>query len=371
MAPETHRVDLSDVHIAILAGGSGTRLWPRSRRKRPKQLLNLVGERSLLQQTVQRVLGLVSPERIYVLTGPEHAPLIAEQVPEIPQSNILVEPSPRGTAPCLGLAAVKLRRAAPSGQEVMVSLHADHSIAREGRFRAALMAAVATARRGFLVTVGIVPTAPETGFGYIERAQPLSREFGQEVYRVARFTEKPPLERASEFVASGRFYWNTGYFAWTLERILDEFRLLLPEMYAQLDQLAAMADEHASGDALKRVWNQITPTTIDVGIMERASKVAVVPCDLGWSDIGNWAAMFDILPRDERDNVVMGGGQHVGLDTSGSLVYTEGRLVATIGLQDIIVIDTGDAVLVLPRSRAQDVGGLVRELRARGMEKYL
>lgn len=372
MASKTSKSDLSGVHIAILAGGSGTRLWPRSRRRRPKQLLNLVGKRSLLQQTISRALSLVPLERIYVLTGPEHAPLVAQHIPQMLRSNIFVEPSPRGTAPSLGLAAVRLRGIVSSGQEVMVSLHADHTIAREERFRAALVAAVATARRGFIATVGVVPSYPETGFGYIERGQPLGRELGQDIYRVERFTEKPTLGQAREFVASGRFYWNTGYFAWTLEHILEEYRRLLPEMYSLLNQVAELAGFPADSDALERLWNQIAPTTIDVGIMERSSNVAVVPCDLGWSDIGNWSAMFDILPHDEQHNVVLGNGEHVGLDTSNSLVYTEGgRLVATIGLEGMIVVDTGDAVLVLPKSRAQEVSALVKALRERGLGNYL
>jgi mannose-1-phosphate guanylyltransferase len=362
-------LDLSDVHVTILAGGSGTRLWPLSRQDRPKQLLNLVGERSMLQQTVDRVLPLVPPERLYILTGPDHAALIHEQLPQIPPENIFIEPSPKGTAPCLGLAAMRLGQNHPA-QSVMISLHADHRVAQEERFRQALLAAVNTARRGHIVTVGIIPNAPETGFGYIERGALLRREQELEVYHVIRFTEKPPLERAREFVASGRFYWNTGYFAWTLERILGEFKRLQPKLHAQLEEIVEMADAPAA-EASRRIWEDITPLTIDVGIMERASDVAVIPCDLGWSDVGSWASLFDILPHDSQDNVLVGEGHHLGLDTSGSLIYSAGRLIATVGLKDMIVVDTGDALLVLPKSRAQDVSALVKELRARGLKRYL
>lgn len=359
--------DLSDVHVTILAGGSGTRLWPRSRQGRPKQFLNLIGESSMLQQTVERILPLVPPERVYILTGPEHANLIHEQLPQIPTENIWIEPSPKGTAPCLGLAAMRLSRL--HGEKcVMISLHADHRVAHEERFRRALAVAVDTARQGYLVTIGIIPSAPETGFGYIERGTPLGQKGELEIYRVVRFTEKPPLEQAKEFVASGRFYWNTGYFVWTLERILDAFQRLQPELYAHLHAIAAGAE---SEEALQSLWEEITPLTIDVGIMERASDIAVIPCDLGWNDIGSWASLFDILPHDHQDNLVLGKGQHIGLDTSGSLIYSEGRLVATIGLQDMIVVDTGDALLVLPKSRAQDVSVLVKELRTRGLQRYL
>jgi mannose-1-phosphate guanylyltransferase len=362
-------VDLSNVHVCILAGGSGTRLWPRSRQGCPKQFLNLVGSRSLLQHTVQRVLPLVPAERVYILTGPDHAALVAEQLPQLPQANIWVEPCPRGTAPCLGLAALKLRQTRP-GESVMISLHADHVIVQEERFREALLAAVITARSGYLVTIGIVPNAPETGFGYIERGDLLAREVGQEIYHVARFREKPSPDQAQEFVATGRFYWNTGYFAWTLDTILDEFRRSLPETAAHLEGVVAsdVAGERACS---LDIWNQIAPVTIDVGIMERAAKVALIPCDLGWNDVGSWAALLDMLPRDTEGNVVLGQGQHVGLGTSRSLIYSEHRLVTTIGLEDMIVVDVGDAVLILPKSRAQDVSALVKELRARGLEQYL
>lgn len=362
----TTHVNLQDVHIAILAGGSGTRLWPLSRQAMPKQLLNLVGDRSLLQRTVDRVLPLAPPERIYILTGPDHAAAIRAQLPELPPENLLIEPSPRGTAPCLGLAAARLReRYAP--QSVMISLHADHMILNEERFRAALLASVAAARKGYLVTVGIVPAYPETGFGYIERGHEVYSDQGLPVYRVVRFTEKPPLEQAREFVESGRFYWNAGYFAWTLDNILEEFQRLRPELYARLDAMVA-----ASGSpGYERIWQQISPLTIDVGIMERARQVAVVPCDMGWSDIGSWSALQDLLPRDEAGNIMLGQGQHLALDTQHSLVYSSKKLVATIGLEEMIIIETDDALLVLPRSRSQDVSALVKELQARGLDELL
>ncbi len=358
-------LDLRDVHVAILAGGSGTRLWPRSRKGQPKQFLNLVGSRSMLQQTVDRVLPLVPIERIYILTGPDYAALVAEQLPNLPQENLFIEPSPKGTAPCLGLAAIKLRQR-HEGQAVMVSLHADHAIVQEDHFRAALVVAVETARQGHIATIGIVPTQPETGFGYIERAEALAGGQEMPVYRVARFTEKPPLEQAREFVASGRFYWNAGYFAWTLERILGEFERSLPTVHAQLEKMAAAPDGER-----EQAWNEIMPVTIDVGIMERASRVAVIPCDMGWNDIGSWAALSEILACDEQRNVILGQGQHIGLGTTDSLIYSEGRLIATIGLENLIVVDAGDAVLVLPRDRAQEVSVLVKTLQARGLSRYL
>lgn len=367
MADTPGREALAQVHVTILAGGSGTRLWPRSRHSRPKQFLDLVGPRSMLVDTVERVLPLVPLERIHVLTGPDHAPLVAEQVPGLPPDNIMIEPSPKGTAPCLGLAALRLFRRTGRPEDVMISLHADHVVAREDRFRDALRAAAAVARDGHIVTIGIIPTYPETGFGYIERAEPLVPAAGQEVFRVARFTEKPPLERARQFVESGRYLWNTGYFAWTLGDILGEFGRSLPELYARLQRIVPA---NGASPALD-VWEEISPVTIDVGIMERAKDLAVIACDLGWSDIGSWAALHDILPGDAQGNVIAGGTQHVGVDTTDCLIYGHDRLIATVGLEGMVVVDTGDALLVLPKDRAQDVSALVRELRARGLESYL
>ncbi len=362
-------IDLSDVYITILAGGSGTRLWPLSRKAHPKQVLPLVGERSLLRRTVDRISPLVPPEHIFILTGPEHAPGIAEQLPEVPQENVWIEPSPKGTAPALGLAAMKLAQRA-GGQGVMVSVHADHMVADEEAFRNSIRAAVATARRGFLVTVGIVPTHPETGFGYIERGEALGREQGIEVYRVSRFTEKPALPKAQEFVASGRFYWNSGYFAWTLDHILLEYQRLLPNLHAQLD-IIGTADSIRS-PRIQGVWEQIQPVTIDVGIMEQARHVAVVPAEMGWSDVGSWAAIYDVLAKDAQGNIAAGVGEHVAIGTSNTLVHGQsGRLIATIGVEGLVIVDTGDALLVMDRARAQEVGALVERLRAEGRDALL
>ncbi len=361
--------DLSDVYVTILAGGSGTRLWPLSRRTAPKQVLPLLGERSLLQRTFDRVVPLVSAERIFILTGPDQIDAITAQLPEIPADNIFVEPSPRHTAPALGLAAARLARRT-GGQGVMVSLHADHVVQDEAAFRRAIVASTTVARQGTLVTVGIVPTHPETGFGYIERGDLLWREQGINVFRVSRFREKPALEQAVAFLETGRFYWNSGYFTWTLSQILEEFARQLPELRRQIDAIS-LADSPMEPQA-RAIWEEIRPVSIDVGIMEHAERVAVVPAEMGWSDVGSWAAIYDVSEKDVDGNVQIGAGERLQIDTRNTLVHSSpGRMVATVGVDDLVIVDTGDALLVLHRDRAQDVGKLVERLRSEGRDSLL
>lgn len=359
----------AELSVVVLAGGVGTRLWPRSRRNCPKQLLDLVDARTMLQNTVDRVLPMVAPERIYVVTGAEYAGQVREQLPQVPASNIIVEPSGRGTAPCIGLAAVALSRRSPGG--IMVSLHADHVIADAARFRELLRVAAAAAERGHLVTLGIKPTYAETGYGYIERGPLVHRVGGQPVYRVARFIEKPPAEQAASFVQGHHHYWNSGLFVWRLETIWAAFRRWLPELYGQLMAIAAAWGTAEQERVLAETWSQVQPISIDVGIMERAEDVVVVPAEMGWSDVGSWASLADIMAANEAGNVVLGGSEHLGLDTRNSLIYAPGRTVATIGVKDLIVVDAGDVLLICPKDRAQDVRQIVEELKRTGRTDLL
>jgi mannose-1-phosphate guanylyltransferase len=370
MEPATEIPLIQNAYICILAGGSGTRLWPLSRKQTPKQLLTLTSDRSMLQLTVDRVRPLVPIEHILVLTDPDHCDLIAAHVPEIPSENILTEPSARGTAPALGLAAFRLRKRLP-GDTVMISLHADHVIAKPERFLNALRTAITTAQNGYLVTIGVVPHYPETGYGYIERGTLLKAMQELQVYRIARFREKPPLATAQEYVATGRYDWNTGYFTWTLDTILQAFAELQPTIYSQLAAISVSSESVNADEILRNTWNQIERTTIDVGIMEKATNAAVVSCDLGWNDVGSWASLYDILPHDIDENVILGTGEHLEVDTQNCLVYRSGRFVVSLGVKDLIIVDTGDALLILPRERAQEVGDLVRKLQKDNLVKYL
>ena len=352
----------------ILAGGTGTRLWPRSRKNRPKQLLDIVAKNTMLQETYIRIRPMLAPEEIFVVTNRTYAPIVKAQLPLLPLGNIIIEPEGKGTAPCIGLSALYMRRIRPD--EVMASLHADHVIEKPDVFRDALKAATKVAEQGYLVTLGIKPTHPETGYGYICRGEPMGEMDGFEVYRADRFTEKPDLETAKAFLAEGRYYWNSGIFIWKLSTILDEFRRHLPALYEQLMEIDSALGTDAEAKVLEEVWERVESETIDEGIMEKADRVAVIPVDIGWSDVGNWATLADILPKDSENNVVV-GGEHIGIDTTGSLLYSTKRLIATVGLKDMIVVDTDDVILVCPKDRAQDVKELVRKLKVNNKDEYL
>jgi mannose-1-phosphate guanylyltransferase len=354
-------------YALILAGGIGTRLWPRSRVSRPKQLLSLVTERSMLQETVARIEGLVPPERIVIMTNAGYADAVRAQVPQVPAENIIAEPAVRGTASAIGYAAMWI--AQRDAEAIMFSLHADHHIRDVDAFRRALRAAAQVAADDWLVTLGVKPDFPETGYGYIERGQPLGEFDGHVAYQVVRFTEKPDVETATRFVESGRYYWNSGLFTWRVSTILNALARYMPDTHARLTEIAAAIGTPQEQAVMERVWPTLENQTIDYGIMERADRVAVLPVDFGWNDVGSWDALFQILKSDDDDNVIQ--GDHVGLDTQRSLIYSRGRLIVTVGVTDLVIVDTDDVVLVCPRSRAQDVKRIVELLEREGRKEVL
>jgi mannose-1-phosphate guanylyltransferase len=326
-----------------------------------------VAENTMLQDTFLRIESLIPPDRVFVVTNGTCAPIVREQIPWLPRGNVIVEPTGRNTAPCIGLTALYLRRLDPEG--VMVVLPADHLIHEAAHFREVLKAVAEVAQDGHLVTMGIQPDSPHTGYGYIQRGDFL-RPIGQHgVYKVARFTEKPDEATARRFLDSGQYYWNSGMFGWKVSAILEAIGTHLPALHAQLMAIEAALDSQQEREVMEEVWQGVESISIDYGVMERADNAAVIPMDVGWSDVGSWATVAKLLPKDAEDNVVV--GEHIGMDTTGSLLYSSGRLIATVGLRDIIVVDTGDAVLVCPRARAQEVKDLVEELRRKQKDEYL
>ncbi len=355
--------------VVILAGGSGTRLWPRSRQALPKQFLDLTGQGTMLHETYVRLAPLVPAERMLVITNQQYVDLARQQLPELPPEHIIGEPAPRGTAAAVGLGAVMAQHLRPDA--IMASVHADHLILKPDRFRAALAAAAEVADRDALVTLGIQPTFAHTGLGYVEQGEALPPAGGHPVYRVVRFVEKPDLPTAERFLAGGRHSWNSGLFAWRVDRILAEFSRHMPDLYTGLAEIGQALGGPAADETLQRIFPTLPHQTIDYGIMERASDIAVLPVDIGWTDIGSWGTLLEVLDGDQAGNVVRGEAPVFTQDTRNTLIYTADRLVAAIGLEGLVIVDSGDALLICPKDRAEDVRQAVDWLKQTGREGYL
>lgn len=358
---------MQNYYAVIMAGGSGTRLWPLSRHHLPKQALQLIGERTMLQHAVDRLLPVLPAERVFIVTAAEYVPTLSAQVPNIPRQNFIMEPSARGTAGAIGLAAVHLQQRDP--EAVMAVLTADHFIRAVDVFQRTLQAAYQMALQGHMVTLGICPSYPATGFGYIRRGDRIAQVDGFDVYAVEAFVEKPDARRAAEFVASGLYSWNSGMFIWQVQRILREFAQHMPDVHALLQRISAALGTPDAAQVLSEVWPQMRRETIDYGIMEKARGVVVIPVDIGWSDIGDWEALYGVHMACADGNVVL--GNHLGIATKGCLIRGGNKLIVTVGLENTIVVDTEDAILICARERAQDVKAVVEQLRANGMTNLL
>jgi mannose-1-phosphate guanylyltransferase len=335
------------VYALIMAGGVGSRFWPLSRRDFPKQFLKFFGDESLLQMASGRLDGLIPPSARFVVTNEQYVAETSRQLPELPEENILAEPLSRNTAPCIAFSAARLAELDPEG--VMLVLPADHLIQDVPGFHAAVASAIEAAReKGTLVTMGITPSFPSTGFGYIEFEPDRRRE---SVFEVVSFKEKPNVETAQSFLESGRYLWNSGMFAWRIDTILGEFERSLPELFAGFNGLSS-ADEGYT-KAVADAFDASQSISIDYGIMENARHVKVVPCDIGWSDVGDWQAAYELSPKDDRGNASKGDVSLI--DASGCFAYSSSRRVVLLGTSDIVVVDAGDTILVCDRAQAQRV----------------
>ncbi|MBN1581450.1 MAG: mannose-1-phosphate guanylyltransferase [Anaerolineae bacterium] len=358
---------MTTMYAFIMAGGVGSRLWPRSRKKTPKQFLDLLSEETMLQDAYARLQPLVAPENILIGTGELYVPIVREQLPSLPAENVIVEPAGRGTAPAIGLGALHIQRRDPDATMAVVT--ADHHIGLVDRFQRVLDAAARVAQEGHLVTLGIAPSFPSTGYGYIQRGARLTTIDGFTIYAAERFTEKPDAATAEAFLGSGLYSWNSGMFIWQVRAIMAEFERQMPHFYAQLNEIGQAAGTPDAQPTLKRVWQAVEKQTIDYGIMENAPDVAVIPTHIGWNDIGSWHTLMELLDADADGNVTI--GDHIAVDTHNTMVYSPKKLVATIGLDSLIIVETDDALLICPRDRCQEVRTVIDILRAQGRDDLL
>jgi mannose-1-phosphate guanylyltransferase len=349
--------------VVIMAGGVGERFWPSSRRLRPKQLLDLTGRGSMLRLTVERIGDLARGDEIFILTNREQRDaVLADARGLVPEANVIGEPAVRNTAPCIGLAATVARRA--RGDGAMLVLPADHLIEPAERFRELVRAGERfVTARDELLTFGIVPTRAETGYGYIRPGAELSRDGGAAVYRAEAFLEKPTAARARELIAEG-CCWNSGMFLWRTDVLLDGLARHQPELSDVLRRVASALGTRPLEQVLNEEYARTPSISIDYGLMEKADNVAMMRADFNWNDVGSWEFMRDVAPADADGNVMT--GEHVAIDAKNNTVVARDRLVGLIGIDNVVVVDAGDAVLVCRRDRVQDVRRVVAELRRRG-----
>ncbi|HVB34429.1 MAG TPA: sugar phosphate nucleotidyltransferase [Patescibacteria group bacterium] len=366
MKPESHAV--------ILAGGRGTRFWPRSRTRMPKQLLNIIGDETMIQQTVRRISPLFPASRLWVVTQAGQAEAVRRELPSLPRSHVLVEPEGRNTAAAIALAAIHLRL--ERGDAVMAVLPADHVIRQAARYRAVLRAALEAAEPpGALVVMGIEAKRPETGYGYIERGPAAGRFRGTPAFRVKRFTEKPAPKLARRYVSSGRYFWNAGMFFWRVSTFLGQLSRHLPATEKTLSGLGESIGTSRYRARLRRAYHGLENISVDYAVLEPASRpgsgasVCVLPASVGWSDIGSWAAAYEL--EAQGPGATVSAGPVVSIDAEGNFFWAPKKLVAAIGVRDLVLVETPDAILICPRERAQDVGRIVKELERQKRDSLL
>lgn len=351
-----------NTYAVIMAGGGGTRFWPLSRQNMPKQLLNLSGTDAMINETIKRFENIISPENTYIVTNKSQAGIMKDiLLKEVPTNNILSEPSARNTAACILYAAMYIYE--KCGDGIMCVFPSDHYIVNEEGFQKILLQAIDTAKTtNSIVTIGIKPTFPSTGYGYIK-----SCEGNSNVYKIDKFEEKPNLERAKEYLADGNYYWNSGMFIWKISVIIEAFKRFLPRIYNSLSMVKFDTDE--GNKLLNEIYPKLDSISVDYGIMERTDDALVIPGDFGWNDVGSWDALGAIFPSDENGNIIK--ADYIGIDTNECIIYGDKKLITTVGLKDIVVVDTDDAIMVCNKNKAQDVKQIVDKLKEYGRKELL
>ncbi|MBL8063651.1 MAG: NTP transferase domain-containing protein [Anaerolineales bacterium] len=364
-------MDFLHTYAVIMAGGGGTRLWPVSRKESPKQLLPLLGQETLFQSTVNRLKNLFPPERILVVTVEEQAREMKNQAPDIPEENYLIEPAPRGTASVVGLAAMVVQKRDPKAS--MAILPSDHFIRNVDLFHYLLKAAFEVAEDQYLVTLGITPTMPSTAYGYIQQGMPVDGDYKYPVYTVKSFKEKPNEETAQQLLRKGDHSWNSGMFIWRTDVIMNEIHKQMPGLGSALDEIRAVWGTDRQAEVLNTVWPNLKNETVDYGIMEKAERVAVLPAGgLGWSDVGSWSSLFEVLLPDMNGNIATNAALHLAHDTHNTLIYGGGeRLIVTIGVDDMVIVDSGDALLICKTDQSQRVKEVVEHLKKHRQVTFL
>ncbi|MCA9184321.1 MAG: mannose-1-phosphate guanylyltransferase [Pirellulaceae bacterium] len=359
------------LHVVIMAGGSGTRFWPASRSNRPKQLLDLAGDETMVQSTVSRLGSMVPPERVLIVTNEKLVAPIREQLPQLPPSSVLGEPCKRDTAPCIGLAAMWMMR--HDDDATMAVMPSDHVIRTDGQFQAAIGQAAREVDRhpDRIVTFGISPTYPAESFGYIERGDSIPGDAGDApIYCVERFREKPRAEVAREYLQSGRFYWNSGIFVWKARKILQELSAREPVMYEHLQAICNAIDTDRFEEVFRDEFSAIQGRSIDYAVMEHATDVAVIEAPFAWDDVGSWQALSRLREQDEQENTI--DARHLGVDTEGSIIRgPDNHLIVTLGLKDCIVVHTPDATLVADKHQEERIREIVKLLEERKWHEYM
>ncbi len=360
-----------DFYAVIMAGGGGTRLWPLSRKICPKQMLQVFNGKSLFEIAIERLNGVFETDQIYVVTIASQVEALSKLAPEIPLKNFLIEPMPRGTAAVVAMAAASLKKVNPDA--VIAILTADHFIKNVIDFRDTLQAAYQIAKTDVLVTLGIQPTFPSTGYGYIEWGEQVTSFEPIKAFKVKGFFEKPSQTRAIEFLQNESFSWNSGMFIWKVDVILDEIKRYMPVLYETIQQLTPMFIVDHLGNEFSEQWKSITPQTIDYGIMEKSERVMVLPAKtLGWNDVGSWDSLFEVLDPDLNGNIII-NAQHFGIDSYNTMVYStsKNRMIVTIGSKNMIIVDTPDALLICPRGDSQKIKEVVQYLNEHNYTQYL